>query len=84
MKLNSLGETVIVFPGSAMILSSFGFADQNVPVIDVRSWVIDKKDEKIEQLEARIQELEEKGTKSNGSKLLRRGRLRNTDQRKNR
>ena len=70
MKLNSLGETVIVFPGSAMILSSFGFADQNVPVIDVRSWVIDEKDEK--------------GTKSNGSKLLRRGRLRNTDQRKNR
>lgn len=59
MNLNPLGETTIVFPGSAMIFTSFGLMERNVPTIDVKSWVLDEKDEKIEQLEARIRELEE-------------------------
>lgn len=59
MNLNPLGETTIVFTGSAMIFTSFGLMERNVPTIDVKSWVLDEKDEKIEQLEARIRELEE-------------------------
>lgn len=59
MNLNPLGETVMTAsPSGGFFVGSFG--NQNVPTIDVKSWVLDEKDEKIEQLTAELEVLKSK------------------------
>jgi hypothetical protein len=59
MNLNPLGETVMTASASGgFFVGSFG--NQNVPTIDVKSWVLDEKDEKIEQLTAELEVLKSK------------------------